>query len=370
MKLFGRRRKVQLRLLGDSVTSTLDAQTAFDYASGPLADAQAPAALIALLAELDQQHVARLPGRDELCALTQQHSADFASLFFAYRLQAHSAQDPLVCRYHECLAQRAPLTAERLSGILFVLVPGWLHRTEPYTGADMARQRQLLERLGAQVYVIALPENASVEANAAWLRRELETLALQHSQLIIASVSKAGIEVAAALDALAGTAALASIRAWINFGGTLQGTPLADLGLRWWIRWLTWIYIVPDRSLDALRSLAVEPSRRRFAELRLPASVRVVNVLGIPLSGTLSAMGRFGYHCLKSQGPNDGVTLLADALVPGASTIATLGADHFFALDDIDARVQAIVHSLLDHLDYPQLQAGGHGAAEPASPEH
>jgi len=61
--------------------------------------------------------------------------------------------------------------------------------------------------------------------------------------------------------------------------------------------------------------------------------ILVVNYLGVPLSGQLSQHSRDKYPLLRSSGPTDGLTLLADVLAPSSLTIVALGSDHFFAED-------------------------------------
>ena len=57
------------------------------------------------------------------------------------------------------------------------------------------------------------------------------------------------------------------------------------------------------------------------------------------------------YKVLRPLGPNDGLTLLPDALAPGGSTIVALGRDHFLAEDpQIDARTVALMSLVITML--------------------
>jgi len=80
-----------------------------------------------------------------------------------------------------------------------------------------------------------------------------------------------------------------------------------------------------------LASLATEPSRRRLAGLQLPGSLTVLNVVAVPVSGSVGYQVFSGYQVLISNGPNDGVVLLADTVWPGGVNLVALGADHLFA---------------------------------------
>jgi hypothetical protein len=86
------------------------------------------------------------------------------------------------------------------------------------------------------------------------------------------------------------------------------------------------------------------PSRKRFERLRVDENILIVNYLGIPLSGQLSRYSRDKYPLLRPEGPNDGLTLLTDAIAPNSLTVVALGSDHFFAEDpDIDDKTVALM---------------------------
>ena len=64
-------------------------------------------------------------------------------------------------------------------------------------------------------------------------------------------------------------------------------------------------------------------SRSRFARLDTGSGILVVNYLGVPLSGQLSRFSRDQYPILSSDGPNDGLTMLADAIALNSLTTCT-----------------------------------------------
>jgi hypothetical protein len=76
----------------------------------------------------------------------------------------------------------------------------------------------------------------------------------------------------------------------------------------------------------------------------------VVNYLGVPFSGDITRGGRFGYRRILPQGPNDGLTLLPDAIVPGGETLVKLGLDHYYLDPRIDQKTAALARLLLREL--------------------
>ena len=80
--------------------------------------------------------------------------------------------------------------------------------------------------------------------------------------------------------------------------------------------------------------------------------ILVVNYLGIPLSGQVGRYSRENYPVLARDGPNDGLTLLADAIAPGSLTVLAPGSDHFFAEDPrIDEKTVALMKLMVDYVE-------------------
>jgi hypothetical protein len=195
-----------------------------------------------------------------------------------------------------------------------------------------------------------------VEHNATLIVQQVRALRASSAaqSVVLVSASKGGPEAALALSMLNDDPAADAVKAWINVGGLLGGTALADLGLTWPLCWLVQLAVLPngfsDGAFEGIRSLTPEHSAQRARSLRLPAHVLVVSFVGVPLSGQLSAMARDGYGRLRAQGPNDGLTLITDAIAPGGVTIPEFGADHYLRQPDIDRKTLALARAVMRHL--------------------
>jgi hypothetical protein len=88
------------------------------------------------------------------------------------------------------------------------------------------------------------------------------------------------------------------------------------------------------------------PSRTRLDGARLPDEIAVVNLLAVPVSGSVGRRLHGSYQILRRHGPNDGVVLLADAVWPGGANIVALGADHLFTVLQEDAGGLALLRAL------------------------
>ena len=207
----------------------------------------------------------------------------------------------------------------------------------------------LLNRHGARAALIETGENLTVEDNAELIAEQIRRYAASRQNLILVSGSKGGPEVALALSMLKHDPAGRQVKAWLNIGGLLHGTRLADLALSWPLCWFVYLAILPDRSFEGIRSLSTAVSAARRTAPGLPQETLVVNYLGIPLSGQVSDQARSSYSNLRAHGPNDGLTYLLDAIAPGSETIPELGVDHFFRRSDIELRTLALARAIARH---------------------
>jgi hypothetical protein len=99
--------------------------------------------------------------------------------------------------------------------------------------------------------------------------------------------------------------------------------------------------------------MATAPRRARFAELRVPPGVLVVNYIGAPLTTDLRPDVWGDWEVIAPHGPNDGLTLLADAIVPQGITVVERGLDHYFTPPDIDARIAGLARAVIGAVEAP-----------------
>jgi hypothetical protein len=309
---------------------------------------------------IDEAHARlgeRVPTSEELSALSRAHSTDFASLILARQLLHQANRQPL---YRAFLSEaaglagsEAPNDAQRATSPtdpVIVFVPGWLYESDRKTGADFVRYREFLGERGFKIQMVRSGENAPVEENARLVADAVRALAARGERVLLVSGSKGGPETALALSSLRDDEASRSVLAWVNIGGLLRGTPLADAGLAWPVCWFVWLAVLPDGSFDGIRSLAVERSANRWRSIAIPEHVLVVNYVAVPLSGQVSRQAQGGYSRLREAGPNDGLTFPNEAIVPGGLTIPELGVDHYFRGKNMEAKTLALARVIVRHL--------------------
>ena len=294
----------------------------------------------------------RLRDQERLRELGQEVSVDFAALAFARAIGADAGSRVVQAAFERFLQaglerSAAALRRPRAFPYTVLFAPSWLYRSHPETGSDFARQRRLLDRLGIPNRLITSGESDSVEDNAAAIAAAVRAARSDNDRVMLVSASKSGAEAALALSRLLTPEETTGVAAWVNIAGALHGTPLADAALRppasWMARTIFWIN---GWNWSGLASMATEPSRRRLEGARLPEAITVVNVIAVPVSGSVGATVYGGYRVLLSDGPNDGVVLLANTVWPSGVNLVALGADHLFRRSREDAYMLATLRAV------------------------
>jgi len=304
-------------------------------------------------AEIDALRSRNLTDSRTVSDISRTWSPDFAAVLLAEYLIEHNARVQQLFDAHVAAATsigRRRAIADRASGLTVLLVPGWLYRRHPETGAALEEELRTMRRLGVSAERVATSENGSVEANARIISATIR--AVRDDRMIIVSASKGGPETLLALQALQPDER-ERVAAWINVGGILHGTALADKALAIPRRWLTGLLLL--RHCEGVVSMTTYAANSRQ---QLPLDdVMIVNFVAIPLSGDLTAETRSGYCALREHGPNDGLTLITDAIQPHSLTITALGSDHFFRSLPAEKRAIALLETVLDLLDRTTVRA-------------
>lgn len=318
-----------------------------------------------------------IPDQDWLRERGRQVSIDFAALEFAQAIGADERSRAVQAAFEGATREGAARSEELLRRpgafpytVLFA--PSWLYQSSPGNGSDFARQRRLLDRLGIAHRLIPSAESGAVEDNAVAIAEAVREARRRLETVILVSASKSGAEAAMALSRVLRPEETTHVAGWLNVAGALHGTPLADAALRppasWGARLLFW---VTGWNWAGVSSMATRPSRQRLESARIPDSIAIVNLVAVPVSGTVGPKVFFGYKILRGHGPNDGVVLLADTVWPGGINLVALGADHLFASLQNDADDLALLRATEFAVRLHRVGAGLRspaGRSEPALP--
>jgi len=347
---------VNSELLGEKVHTNVDSEIARYYLENYLQGIKNNSVFDQQIDLLYKNQGDSQLNREELKQIAVNFSVDFAAIFLADHLWSNKDNRNLQNTFRLFVQGKEDSTYSysiKYSDYMLLFVPGWDYVENGHiTGADFAKPRVLVTDLGIENHLVEIPPNGSVEENANYLSKELIVRGQSGKKIIIVGASSAGPAIHLSLGEQLSKDQLKSVAAWVNVGGIIQGSPLVDYYLQWPQRWLFNIvlwYVGWDK--DKLVSMSAKASRKRFSRLSLSNSVLVINYLGLSLSGQLSEYSKTRYLLLAPEGPNDGLTLLADVILPGSMTIIATGSDHFFAEDPlIDVKTVALTKTVISYL--------------------
>lgn len=280
---------------------------------------------------------------EKLREITAREGVDFATVLLYDRVIHSPQHSPFIARIDQWQSNHGPNR-----DVIVAVVPAAFYKENPDSGADGRLIREEAVRLGLPCELIPLASTGTLAENSQAILKWLAEN--RGKKIILISVCKGGADVKFALGSTNGQERFDDVLAWVNICGTLNGSPVAELLLATKTRFfLAWLYCkCRGRNLTFLRELVPSPQGPLSAALKLPASMRLINLVGFPLRRHLT--NRFMRQChrfVSRQGPTDGGVLLADAChLPGV-IYPVWGADHYLRPE---ARARRIIASVLEYL--------------------
>lgn len=242
------------------------------------------------------------------------------------------------------------------------VVPAAFYKENPDSGADGKLIRDEASRLGLRAELVPLASTGTLAENAQsifdWLANH------RREKIILISLCKGGADVKFALGSPDAQEHFRNVVVWINICGTLDGSPVAEWLLATRPRFfLAWLYCkCRGHNMAFLRELVPSSQSPLSASLKLPASIRLINIIGFPLRRHLTnRFMRLCYQRVSRQGPTDGGLLLADACrLPGA-IYPLWGADHYLRPE---SRARQVMAAVLENLTEGSNRAGFYSTNE------
>ncbi len=353
---------VSAHFAGQAVNTTVDSKSAGYYLENYLQDSRNDAELDGKIDELYQKYAQKMPDRDELAEISRNFSVDFAALFLGDKLLEKKRNRDAQILFSALLENIAE-TKRRLrnKNYLLLFVPGWDYQASAHvTGADFAVAREQITALGIENYLLRIPSNGGVEENALYVKKAVEIHGQMGKPIILIGASSANPAIQLALGELLHEKDSRAVRAWMNVGGILQGSPIVDYYQKWLYGWGMKFYCdYQGWKQRDLVSMSTKSLQAAYKRLKLPKHLLVFNYMGLPLSGQLSYLVKDRYLMLRDLGPNDGLTLLRDIIAPDSTTIIAVGSDHFFAQDpEIHLKTIALMQLIVDYLENREKTGG------------
>ncbi|MBI3736722.1 hypothetical protein HY256_09450 [Candidatus Sumerlaeota bacterium] len=209
------------------------------------------------------------------------------------------------------------------------IAPAAFYKEYPQFGGDGLIVRDAADKLGMECGTIPTRSTGGLDVNAEIIGR---TLADQDGDgFILVTLSKGGADARIAFEQ--GHIPQGKVAAWLQIGGLIHGTPLATHLLQggWWRRALLTGYLAyTSASRELVSDLVSGEGSRLSRRAMAPDGVTVINMVGFPLARHLSGNLRSRHSRLAEFGPNDGCTLIRDAIVEPGLVLPIWGANHYF----------------------------------------
>jgi hypothetical protein len=331
---------VSANFLGERIETTVDSSEAQYYLNEYLQGKRNEPELDQQITELYFSDSESVPDREALLLISENFSNDFAALYFADRLYAEPENKRLLQAFNRNLMVSEKELFEPPDGYeqySVLLVPGWNYLNNgKITGSNLEVPREYMNRLGVDNHLINIPATRGVYQSVPVIRQAIEAFSKKNRKIIIVGASSAAPSIHYTLGYEVPGDQLDSVVAWINLGGIVHGSPLIDYFQEWPQKLVfNSVAFLRGWDRDEILTMSSKQTRKRVPQLKLPGHIKVINYIGLSLTGDLSQHARYKYPYLADQGPNDGLTLLADIVVPDSLSLIAARSDHYFQGDPL-----------------------------------
>ncbi len=285
---------------------------------------------------------------ENLKAMTKNFSVDYSTVYLLKTIYQDRKNLEIQKKYVE-LSEKLiknpdsmKVEIESLKKYSFVFVPGLAYKIDTTTGADFFRQRTWFQKKGISTELIETDELGLTIPNAKLIENYIRQYKKQN-KIVLVSASKGGLDVIYYLEKLATKEDLKKIHSWVNVGGILRGTLIADQHCDFPLS------IVPaallglkGRTLELVGDIRRSSKVNFFNNLEFEKQIKIIHLVAIPFRSQVRKEVLSRYLTLAEHGPNDGLTLISDTIFPKGRIISEIGLDHFFKDENIDLKTAAI----------------------------
>ncbi len=281
--------------------------------------------------------------RETLGELARRHGCDLATCLLYDRVKRNPSLAPFIDDIDA--KRREAGSSPQMRGRLLI-APAAFFRELPSFGGRGDVVAEVAKTFGLQTALLPSKSTGSVTENARLIRDAL--VAETDQPTVVVSLSKGGTDVRLALESC-GTE-LPNLRAWVQIGGIIRGSPVVDGILSSRVRrTVLRAYLACLRAdLSVCRELTWTKNDLLDRPLAIPPSIEVVNVVGFPLARHLRGNTRRRYFEMRHLGPNDGSTLLVDSIVEPGHVYPLWSADHYFRVPEVPELLRALFRYLAE----------------------
>jgi hypothetical protein len=290
------------------------------YISSPIDEVQ--------LAQEAQPHAdsfeGRIPTVDELADLAEAQDIDLATMAFYLAVRAAEGNQEFV----EAVDREAvgQTTDKRIT---LLILPALFYKEHPEVGGDGAHIANVAKACGIDARTVQTMSRGGIDDDLPIIIKALQDVT--DGEIWMMTLSKGAAEWCCLLREHADEIPLERITNWFNAGGLPRGAHLNDVMISTRVRRAKTRAFCKVIRMDYKAFCEFGASSARLQEpLQMPEHMRVINIIGSPLSSHVEKSMQTRFRMLKHLGPNDGMVLLSAALWLPGYVYPVLGADHFF----------------------------------------
>jgi hypothetical protein len=316
------------------------------YISSPIDEVQ--------LARKAQPHVDGLNGRmptvDDLATLSKSHDIDLASMVFHEAVRCADDNKAFVDAVD---AQDVGRTTN--TPITMLVLPALFYEEHPEVGGDGAQIISIARACGIDARLVPTNSCGGIDDDLPIIIKALQDVT--EGEIWIMTISKGAAEWCCLLREHADEIPLDRITTWFNVGGLPRGAHINDVMTSSRVRRIKTRALCKVIHMDYRSFCEFGTDSPRLKEpLQTPEHLRVINVIGTPLTCHVEKSMQTRFRMLKHLGPNDGMVLLPWALWLPGYVYPVLGADHFFRGSHISSIVYRLFAFAFDEPGQKKLQ--------------
>lgn len=324
-------------LLGKEISIDLDSGEAKEF----LEDSEKMNALL--------KQYENVPLDNHLMAkIVKNHSFDSANIFLLSRLYGIKQNSISINSYYQYImklqqnsANENKLLLSKLHDYEILFVPGLAYKIDITTGADFSKQRNLLNKYGIKNSLIETGELGLADENANIIADKIKNS--PSKKIILVSASKGGLEASIALGKLLDIHSSKKIHSWINVGGILQGTYVAEDHCNFPKSIIPIVLLkLKGVSSELIGDIQYIKRSSSFKFLTFNKEIKIIHYIGVPFRSQVKENIESNFKTLAALGPNDGLTTVTDSIAPPGIVIPEIGLDHYFKDIDIDKKTIAL----------------------------
>jgi hypothetical protein len=280
------------------------------------------------LARQAQAHVdalaGRIPSAGELTRITESEGIDLATMVFyqAVRNAEHN-------RAFVDGVDGQQINEYENTGVTLLIIPALFYREHPEVGGDGAHIAEVARSCGIDARVVPTHSKGGVDKNTPIILDALRNV--KEGPIWVMTLSKGASEWRYVLQQHRDEIPLHRVTTWFNVGGLPNGCHVVDAMLSSPLRRMRTRALLKLLGMDYDTFPEFGTGNPHWKKpLHLPEHLRVINVVGAPLTSHVQKALHSRFLMLKKLGPNDGMVLLPEALWLPGYVYPVLGADHFF----------------------------------------